>query len=118
MVAIKVCHPGIDESIRRDLRLLGWITKTVQFLLPPLKWIDLPGQVKIFSKMMLEQLDLRQEAFNLHKFAQNFEATAKAWGRGPIVRFPRIIRAERHCLIEELVSETCLPVDEIGKRVR
>lgn len=114
-MAVKVCHPRIDESIKRDLRLLEWMSRAVEFLYPPLKWIDLPGQVGIFSRMMLEQLDLRREAFNLHRFAQNFEATAKAWGSGPIVRFPRILRAERHCLIEELVSDTCIPVHELGK---
>ena len=60
---------------------------------------------------MHQQVDLRAEALHLSRFRENFEATGKAWGRGgAVVRFPRVIGAGRGWLIEELVSDSSIPI--------
>jgi aarF domain-containing kinase len=57
--------------------------------------------------MMRQQVNLKFEAFALHRFSQNFEATAKAWGHRPRIAFPRPIYpwVARGCLVEELVAD-------------
>jgi aarF domain-containing kinase len=112
----------VEEVINLDLKLLASLASLTSVLFPSyLKWISLPTQIALFTKMMHEQLDLRTESANLHRFMQNFEATGKAWGLGAVVRFPKPIVAKRECLIEELVSSSSIPIDKMylseGKRL-
>ena len=93
--------------------LLHLLAHSLTTAIPSLRWLSLPAEVSLFSAMMHEQLDLRQESRHLHRFRQNFEATGKAWGMGPVVRFPRPIMARRACLVEELVSDTSIPIDSV-----
>lgn len=112
-MAVKICHPVVEEVIKLDLWLLGAFASAFHFLVPSLRWLSFPAEVSVFSAMMYEQLDLRLEALNLTRFAQNFEATGKAWGMGPVVRFPRVLSAKRRCLIEELVSDSAVPIERM-----
>jgi aarF domain-containing kinase len=70
-VAVKICHPHIEEHIERDLQLMK-IMAEVAHLIPLFKNLNLPEEVVYFSQMMRQQLDLRREAYALDHFSRNF----------------------------------------------
>lgn len=113
-VAVKIAHPGIERVIADDLLLMAAVAKLAHNLIPSLRWICLPEEVHVFSRMMHEQLNLRFEAFTLHRFSQNFEGTAKAWGNLPRIRFPRPVFpwVSTRCLVEDLI-EDAIPIGHI-----
>ena len=113
-VAVKISHPRIEEIISDDLLLLSAFARVAHVLIPPLRWISLPDEVSCFAVMMRQQLDLRFEAFTLHRFTQNFEGTSKAWGHLARIKFPRpqFPWVSARCLVEELI-EDALPIGEI-----
>ena len=106
-VAIKVLHPRVRKTVRRDIAIMSIFAKTLN-LLPGMEWLSLPEEVEVFGEMMNQQLDLRMEASNLTRFDQNFRA------RGHQVTFPRPIKLggdrkeSRDVLIEEF--EDALPL--------
>lgn len=113
-VAVKICHPGIERIINEDLLVLSSLARLVHLLIPPLRWISLPDEVACFSSMMRQQVDLRFEAFTLHRFAQNFEGTSKAWGNLPRILFPRphFPWVTSKCLVEDLIDDA-LPIGKV-----
>lgn len=115
-VAVKITHPQIEKVIADDLLLLKVVSKLAHNLIPPLRWISLPEEVQVFSLMMQEQLNLRFEAFTLHRFSQNFEGTAKAWGHLPRIRFPKPIFpwVSNQCLVEDLIEDS-IPIGSISQ---
>lgn len=68
-VAVKICHPHIDERIGRDLQIMSLAATLLNPLAP---WMNLPEEVRYFARIMREQLDLRHEAYTLDHFARNF----------------------------------------------
>ncbi|XP_074272119.1 uncharacterized protein LOC141596022 [Silene latifolia] len=70
-VAVKVRHPGVGESIRRDFAIINAIAKVSTFI-PALKWLRLDESVQQFSVFMLSQVDLAREAAHLNRFIHNF----------------------------------------------
>ncbi len=103
----------MEEVINLDLKLLGFLARLTDYFIPGAEWLSLPSEIAVFSRMMHEQLDLQAESSNLLRFKQNFEATGKAWGLGPTVRFPAPVQARKQCLIEELVSDSSIPIDKM-----
>lgn len=83
-VAVKVLHPRARKSVERDLIILSILASVVTTLVPTLQWVSLQEEVKTFSKMMHEQLDLITEANNLTKLRHNFRTQKE-------VKFPRPI---------------------------
>ncbi|PHH51056.1 ABC1 family protein YPL109C, mitochondrial [Ceratocystis fimbriata CBS 114723] len=71
-VAVKVVHPGIDRTIRRDLRIMTFFAQVLNAI-PSIEWLSLPDEVAQFGEMMHLQLDLRIEATNLARFRYNFK---------------------------------------------
>ncbi|KAL1889686.1 hypothetical protein Cpir12675_005690 [Ceratocystis pirilliformis] len=71
-VAVKVVHPGIDRTIRRDLRIMAFFAQVLNAI-PSIEWLSLPDEVAQFGEMMHLQLDLRIEATNLARFRYNFK---------------------------------------------
>lgn len=114
-VAVKISHPKIEKVIANDLLLLSFLAECANLLIPPLRWISLPDEVACFSKMMREQLNLKFEAFTLHRFTQNFEGTAKAWGHLPRIKFPRphFPLISTSCLVEDLIEDS-IPIGKIS----
>lgn len=103
-VAIKVLHPRVAKTIRRDIAIMSIFANIVNAF-PGMQWISLPEEVQVFGKMMNSQLDLRVEAENLDHFERNFR------DRGPRVTFPRPIdlgEEGREVLVEEY--EDALPL--------
>ncbi|KAH7027949.1 putative ubiquinone biosynthesis protein [Microdochium trichocladiopsis] len=97
-VAIKVLHPGVERTVRRDLRIM-WFFASVLNAIPTIEWLSLPDEVAQFGEMMKLQLDLRIEAANLAKFRKNFKDRSTAW-----FPFPYLDFTTREVLIEEFAQ--------------
>lgn len=102
-VAIKVLHPNVHQIIGHDVKILQFFAGMVN-LFPGMRWVSLPEEVDTFAKLMVSQLDLRQEANNLSRFERNFA------GRSGTVIFPRPLSAfcSRDVLVEELIEAVSL----------
>ncbi|XP_057960499.1 uncharacterized protein LOC131152707 [Malania oleifera] len=71
IVAVKVRHPGVGESIRRDFAIINSVVKISKFI-PTLKWLRLDQSVQQFAVFMMSQVDLAREAAHLSRFIYNF----------------------------------------------
>lgn len=97
-VAIKVLHPNVERTVRRDLRIMGFFASAIN-VIPTMEWLSLPDEVAQFGEMMKLQLDLRIEAANLETFRQNFKDRPTAWFPYPYSDF-----TTRNVLIEEFAQ--------------
>ncbi|XP_068654572.1 uncharacterized protein [Aristolochia californica] len=70
-VAVKVRHPGVGESIRRDFTILDMVAKISNFI-PALAWLRLDESLQQFAVFMMSQVDLAREAAHLSRFIYNF----------------------------------------------
>jgi len=95
-VAIKILHPGVEASIRRDLAIMSFFASCLN-VIPGIEWLSLKEEVAVFGQMMNEQLDLRVEAANLRTFEKNFADRRSA------VTFPRPLEdfSNKDVLVEE-----------------
>ncbi|KAL2341966.1 hypothetical protein Fmac_009906 [Flemingia macrophylla] len=71
VVAVKVRHPGVGESIRRDFAIINLAAKISNFV-PALNWLRLDESVQQFAVFMMSQVDLAREAAHLSRFIYNF----------------------------------------------
>ncbi|KAE8714942.1 hypothetical protein F3Y22_tig00110187pilonHSYRG00295 [Hibiscus syriacus] len=71
VVAVKVRHPGVGESIRRDFMIINSVAKLSRFI-PTLNWLRLDESVQQFGVFMMFQVDLAREAAHLNRFIYNF----------------------------------------------
>lgn len=71
VVAVKVRHPGVGESIRRDFMIINLVAKISTFI-PTLNWLRLDESVQQFAVFMMSQVDLAREAAHLSRFIYNF----------------------------------------------
>ncbi|KAM3076753.1 hypothetical protein ACMFMG_007552 [Clarireedia jacksonii] len=97
-VAIKVLHPGVERTVRRDLRIMGFFARALN-LIPTFEWFSFPDEVDQFGEMMKLQLDLRIEAANLSIFRRNFKPRTTAWFPYPYTQF-----TTRQVLVEEFAQ--------------
>lgn len=70
-VAVKVRHPGVGESIKRDFLLINLLAKASS-IIPGLSWLRLDESVRQFAVFMMSQVDLSREAAHLSRFIYNF----------------------------------------------
>ncbi|KAJ6767213.1 AARF DOMAIN CONTAINING KINASE 2 (PREDICTED) [Salix purpurea] len=54
LVAVKVRHPGVGESIRRDFMIINLVAK-ISTLIPTLNWLRLDESVQQFGVFMMSQ---------------------------------------------------------------
>ncbi|KAM4062833.1 ABC1 family protein [Hirsutella rhossiliensis] len=94
-VAVKVLHPNVERTVRRDLKIMGFFAAALNAI-PTIEWLSLPDEVAQFGEMMKLQLDLRIEAANLETFRQNFKDRSTAWFPYPYAQF-----TTRNVLVEE-----------------
>ncbi|CAN1149684.1 Probable serine/threonine-protein kinase abkC [Linum perenne] len=73
VVAVKVRHPGVGESIRRDFTIINLVAKMSRFI-PALNWLRLDESVQQFGVFMMSQVDLAREAAHLSRFIYNFRS--------------------------------------------
>ncbi|KAI0887895.1 ABC1 family protein [Annulohypoxylon maeteangense] len=97
-VAVKVLHPKVERTVRRDLRIMHFFASVLN-IIPTIEWLSLPDEVAQFGEMMKLQLDLRIEAANLAKFRRNFKDRTTAWFPFPYLEF-----TTREVLIEEFAQ--------------
>ncbi|XP_073027283.1 uncharacterized protein [Primulina eburnea] len=71
LVAVKVRHPGVGESIKRDFEIINLVAK-ISSLIPALNWLRLDESVRQFAVFMMSQVDLSREAAHLSRFIYNF----------------------------------------------
>ncbi|XP_028929062.1 uncharacterized aarF domain-containing protein kinase 2 isoform X1 [Ornithorhynchus anatinus] len=83
-VAVKVLHPGLAQKVHIDLLLMKMGSRVLG-LLPGVKWLSLTEILEEFEKLMIQQIDLRYEAWNLERFHHNFRHV-------DFVRFPTPLR--------------------------
>ncbi|TVU38435.1 hypothetical protein EJB05_11806 [Eragrostis curvula] len=70
-VAVKVRHPGVGESIKKDFVLINLVAKASN-VIPGLSWLRLDESVRQFAVFMMSQVDLSREAAHLSRFIYNF----------------------------------------------
>ncbi|EPS58537.1 hypothetical protein M569_16276, partial [Genlisea aurea] len=73
LVAVKVRHPRVGESIKRDFEIINVIAKISNFV-PALNWLRLDESVRQFAIFMMYQVDLAREAAHLSRFIYNFRS--------------------------------------------
>jgi len=78
---VKVQHPGIEGTIRRDLDILGFLADIAQRN-EGLSAYQPAALVREFSRTLLQELDFRRELRNLQVFRRNF-------ADDPTVVFPK-----------------------------
>lgn len=102
-VAIKILHPRVHQTIRRDLKIMAFFANVINAF-PGMEWLSFPDEVRVFGEMMNQQLDLSVEAHNLERFERNFQ-----YRRGA-VSFPRPVMdfTTKDILVEEY--ENALPL--------
>ncbi|KAL9258798.1 ABC1 family protein YPL109C, mitochondrial-like protein [Drosera capensis] len=71
LVAVKVRHPGVGETIRRDFAIINFVAR-ISNLVPTLRWLRLDESVQQFAVFMMSQVDLAREAAQLSRFLYNF----------------------------------------------
>ncbi|KAG9133727.1 hypothetical protein Leryth_025326 [Lithospermum erythrorhizon] len=108
-VAVKVRHPGVGESIRRDFEIINVVAKMSTFI-PTLNWLRLDESVQQFAVFMMSQVDLAREAAHLSRFIYNF----RSWRD---VSFPKPVYPLVHpaVLVETFEQGECVShyVDEL-----
>lgn len=97
-VAIKVLHPNIERTVRRDLKIMGFFASIINAI-PTMEWLSFPDEVTQFGEMMRLQLDLRIESANLTIFRKNFKNRTTAWFPYPYTQY-----TTRQVLIEEFAN--------------
>jgi aarF domain-containing kinase len=103
-VAIKVLHPRVDVTVRRDLNIMSIFAHIIN-VIPTMEWLSLPGEVEQFGEMMKLQLDLRIEATNLVIFREHFKSRTTAWFPYPYTEY-----STREVLVEEFAQGIPLSV--------
>ena len=97
-VAIKVLHPKVERTVRRDLKIMSIFASIINSI-PTLEWLDLPNEVSVFGDMMRLQLDLRIESANLSVFRKHFQDRTTAWFPYPYADY-----TTRQVLVEEFAQ--------------
>ena len=63
-VAVKVQHPGIEEKVYSDIKIMHTIAKRLDNRVEQSKSYNLPGLVDVFEKDMVKELNYEFEAMN------------------------------------------------------
>lgn len=102
LVAVKVRHPGVGESIKRDFEIINIVAKLSKFI-PALNWLRLDESVQQFGVYMMSQVDLAREAAHLSRFIYNFR-------RWKDVSFPKPVYPLVHpaVLVETFEQGECV----------
>lgn len=87
VVAVKVRHPGVTESIQRDFALMTAVARALNYL-PALQNLRLEESLKQFAAPLREQVDLSREGYYLHAFNYNFRKESTV--RFPVPLYPLV----------------------------
>jgi len=71
-VAVKVIRPGIEGTIREDIRVMYYFAEKLEKLFEFLRIIGAVNLVREFERTVFRELDMYIEAGNIEKFSANF----------------------------------------------
>jgi len=71
-VVVKVQRPGIDELVRKDLKVLAWLAPFLVGRIPVSALANPPALVELFAETIIEELDFRLEAANMMDIGRVF----------------------------------------------
>lgn len=83
-VIVKVRRPGIRRQVQEDLRILRWFVISVLWVLPGLRPVRPLELIDELGRNLRKEIDFRQEAASIARFAQMFEGS-------PIVYVPGVV---------------------------
>ncbi len=69
-VVVKVQRPGIDELVRRDLKVLSWLAPFLVGRIPVSALANPPALVELFAETIVEELDFHLEGDNMLDVAE------------------------------------------------
>lgn len=72
LVAIKVQRPGIERILRRDLKLITSILRTMKRV-PSVSYITWDGMIRELQEIVREEVDYRYEVSNLRRLRKNLK---------------------------------------------
>ena len=78
-VVVKVIRPGIDKTIRQDIKLMFSIAKLVEKYLPDGRRLRPVEVVEDYQHTILNELDLQHEGANTAQLRRNFENSDKLY---------------------------------------
>ncbi|ETN68694.1 ABC1 family protein [Necator americanus] len=93
-IAIKVAERGVEEKINLDLSILRNFASLMVKILPSLGYLEPLAALSQFEMVLRRQVDLRNEARALQKFAENFDH--KKTG----IKFPVVIGYTKNAIVE------------------
>jgi ubiquinone biosynthesis protein len=105
-VALKVQRPGIEKIIKLDLSLMEFFAKKIQNNHPDFQALDIVGVVGEFGKSINKEIDFKNEAANMLRFAHNFKGDKTIY-------VPKVFmeHSSNKLLVEEFIDG--LKVDDI-----
>jgi len=100
-VVVKVQRPGIDKTVRRDLRALAWLAPFLIGRIPVSALANPPALVELFAETIIEELDFRVEAANMLDITDVFAALDQ---QGFVVPTPHPTYVTRRVLVMERLN--------------
>lgn len=100
-VVVKVQRPGIDQVVRRDLKVLSWLAPFLIGRIPVSALANPPALVELFAETIIEELDFNLEAANVLDVGRVF---AELDQRDFIVPRPHPQYVSRRVLVMEELS--------------
>lgn len=76
-VAIKIIYPHVKESILVDIEIMRAVSSFLEYWIPGMRQISLLDSVEEFATLLVNQVDMRIEGDNLHRFRKNFNDTER-----------------------------------------
>lgn len=84
VVIVKVRRPGIRRQVEEDIRILRWFVRSVLWLLPGLRAIKPLELVDELARNLHREIDFRQEAHNIARFAEMFHGSPTVYVPGVV----------------------------------
>ena len=74
-IVLKIQRPGIADQVTADLHILRFLLRRALIEYPEVRALDPAALLEEFERTMIAELDFRQEAENMRRFARNFADT-------------------------------------------
>ncbi len=100
-VAVKVQRPGINDLVRKDLKVLAWLAPLLVGRIPVSALANPPALVDLFAETIIEELDFRIEASNMLDIARVFSELDQ---RGFVVPRPHPTLVTKRVLVMEFMG--------------
>ncbi len=71
-IVIKIKRPNVEEPIKNDLKLLSFLGSFLDRHFDEIRYINLPELIEEFSRILLKELDFRNEYANMVKVKKTF----------------------------------------------